>query len=176
MTYITMCLRIWTLVSSQDPAASRAKYTQLCGFNTRMPWPSNLHCLDIDYSSQASSFQFFIRIFSAFWIIHVSFHSFKGLVSFRDPHSISTVPKIQERSLLTFFQYRPKKQRFESIISSHDANNLDCIWLNDGRLSRCGRYLPESWSVSSSENKINQPMMLVSDILQNYITILKTSK
>ena len=36
----------------------------------------------------------------------------------------------------------------------------------------------ESWSVSSSENKINQPMisMLVSDILQNYITVLKTSK
>ena len=124
-----MCLRIRSLVPSQDSAASQTRYTRLCGFNTRMPWTSTLHWFRIDHSPQASSFQFFIRIFSAFWIIHVFCHSFKGLVSLRLLHSNSIVPKVEtERSPPIFFQYRQKKRRFKSIISSHDASTLDCIW------------------------------------------------
>ena len=58
------------------------------------------------------TFQFFIWIFSAFWIIHVLCHSFKGLVSLRLLHGNSIVPKVEaERSLPIFFQYRQKKAK-----------------------------------------------------------------
>ena len=54
--FIIMCLCIRTLVSSKDSAVNQARYTRLCGCNTRMPWPSTLHCLHIDHSHQAVSF------------------------------------------------------------------------------------------------------------------------
>ena len=129
-----MCLRIRTLVSSKDSTANQARYTStwLCGFNTCMFWPSNLHCLHIDHSPQAFSFQFCIRIFSAFWIIHIFCHSFKGLVSLRFLYNTSIVPRVErERNLPIFFQYCQKKWRFKSITSSHDASALDCIWSID---------------------------------------------
>ena len=124
-----MCLCISTLVSSKDSTANQARYTRLCGCNTRMSWPSTLHCLHIGHSPQAFSFQFFIRIFYVFWVVHVLCNGFKELISLQPLHSKSIAPKIQERSLLIFFQYcQKKKRRSESTISSHDASTLDWIW------------------------------------------------